>query len=291
MSAGGFDNCPICKSLNLCTFRHPFAKFDVSQSEVWCNDCGYVLRQEGEGRPPQPQTDKERIKQLEAEVDAEKAMAKHHYDSWLDICTKWGEKDVEVRRLEAEVEHYKQIIQTDCEYEKEIRILALKVLTDKQINGDSYGVPTLPDIMELVVAEVERLKKYEIKIGEFDVDIYLNHYSDLGIDIAEVKKSARSQEGFLVPSLEILFLLKLFAWENRCGSAKGQKDELDIFSLITQPEFNWEKYQKLVIDFRLKKYYQLFVALLKKTNNIKELAINEQKMAKIKKEILGKIEK
>ena len=99
------------------------------------------------------------IDRLEAEVAAEKAMAKHHYDSWLHMCTKWGKKDVEVRGLEAEVEHYKQIIQTDCEYEKEIRILALKVLTDKQINGDSYGVPTLPDIMELVVAEVERLNK------------------------------------------------------------------------------------------------------------------------------------
>jgi len=137
----------------------------------------------------------------------------------------------------------------------------------------------------------ERLQKYEIKIGEFDIDIYLNHYSDLGIDISEVEKSARSKEGFLVPSLEILFLLKLFAWENRRGSAKGQKDELDIFSLITLPEFNWEKYQKLIKDFRFEKYQELFVALLKRTKSVRELAINEQKMAKIKKEILGKIEK
>lgn len=71
------------------------------------------------------------------------------------------------------------------------------------------------------VAKNERLKRYEIKTGEFDIDIYLDHYSELGVDIAKITESAVVKGGFLVPKLEPLFLLKLFAWEKWCGSAKG----------------------------------------------------------------------
>lgn len=33
--------CPKCKSFKSNTYRHPFAK-------VWCEDCGFVIRDEGE---------------------------------------------------------------------------------------------------------------------------------------------------------------------------------------------------------------------------------------------------
>ncbi len=135
----------------------------------------------------------------------------------------------------------------------------------------------------------DRLKKYEIKTGEFDIDIYLDHYSDLGVAISDIEKNSVSKEGFRVPSLEMLFLLKLFAWESRRGSAKGRKDELDIFSLAILPEFDWLKYGESVKNLKFENYHQLFVALLTASRDIKELDINEQKMAKIKKEIIGKI--
>lgn len=134
----------------------------------------------------------------------------------------------------------------------------------------------------------ERLKKYEIKTGEFDIDIYLNHYSDLGLDISEIEQATVVKEGFVVPRLEILFMLKLFAWEKRRGSAKGQKDELDIFSLAFLPEFDWEKYGRLAKKYKFEEHSRLFAELIKKTRNLTELGINEQKMAKIKKKILDK---
>lgn len=136
----------------------------------------------------------------------------------------------------------------------------------------------------------ERLKKYEIKTGEFDIDIYLDHYSVLGVPVAEIKNNVAIKAGFTVPRLEILLLLKLFAWENRRGSAKGQKDELDIFSMIILPEFNWSKYLELVRDFKFASYHKLFIGLLKSAVRIKELELNEQKMAKIKRSILSQIE-
>lgn len=136
----------------------------------------------------------------------------------------------------------------------------------------------------------ERLHKYEISAGNFDVDIYVPHYSEIGIDPAEIKNSIISKEGFSVPVLEILFLMKLFAWHNRRGSSKGQKDEFDIFSLAFLPEFDWKKYSEFVKKFNFSEYNEEFTRLLKSTSSIKELDINEQKVAKLKKIILGKLQ-
>jgi hypothetical protein len=132
----------------------------------------------------------------------------------------------------------------------------------------------------------DRLKKYEIKTGEFDIDIYLPHYSELGIDAGDIQKKSIAREGFVVPELEMLFLLKLFAWRNRKGSAKGRKDELDIFSLVFLPEFDWKKYLVQIKKFGMGELHKDSAALIKNTSRIEELGINEQKMAKLKKIIL-----
>lgn len=142
---------------------------------------------------------------------------------------------------------------------------------------------------EYDVAKNDRLKKYEIKTGEFDIDIYLPHYSELGIDMEEIKKQTVIKEGFFAPPPEILFLLKLFAWQERQGSPKGRKDELDIFSLAVLPEFNWQTYKKFVDDFNLSERHILFLDLLKKTTSVKELGLNEQKLAKLKKKIYEQV--
>lgn len=133
----------------------------------------------------------------------------------------------------------------------------------------------------------ERLKKCEIKAGEFDVDIYLQHYSELGVDIAQIKETAIIKDGFLAPKLELLFLLKLFAWQARRGSAKGQKDELDVFSLAFLPEFDWDYYCRAVKNNNFQKYDRIFLELLKSKREVKELSINASRMAKLKKKILA----
>jgi hypothetical protein len=139
------------------------------------------------------------------------------------------------------------------------------------------------------VRKNERLRKYEISEGNFDIDIYVPHYSELGIDIAEIIKNSVNKEGFTVSALEILFLLKLYVWLERRGSSKGQKDELDIFCLAMLPQFNWRKYLRLVKELKFFKYHKEFIKLLKNTREIRKLAVNEQKMAKIRKNILAEI--
>ncbi|MFA4818218.1 MAG: hypothetical protein WC608_05900 [Parcubacteria group bacterium] len=144
---------------------------------------------------------------------------------------------------------------------------------------------------EYEVVKNDRLKKYEIKTGEFDLDIYLPHYSELGVDLDELQQTAVNKEGFKLPAPEMLFLLKLYAWSDRQGSAKGEKDKLDIFSLATLPEFDWAQYLRLVKKYNLKDSHAGFIRLLKNTVELKELEFNQQKMAKFKKGISGKLKK
>lgn len=134
-----------------------------------------------------------------------------------------------------------------------------------------------------------KLLKYEIVVGEFDIGIYVPYYSQLGIDIDQIKKYTTTKEGFKVPQIEILLLLKLYSHRERRGTSKGQKDELDIFSIIRLPEFDWKKYIEFVNRFGLKHYHEQFMHLLKTRRDVKELNINEQRMSKIRKRILQEL--
>lgn len=136
----------------------------------------------------------------------------------------------------------------------------------------------------------ERLKKYEIKFQEIDVDIYAPHYSFLGIDIAAIKNNSVSREGFKLPALEMLFLLKLYVSQERAGTLKGRKDELDILSLVFLPEFNFKKYFDFIKEFKFEKYHQKFIALIQGAESVKELDINNYQMAKIRNKILSKFD-
>jgi hypothetical protein len=142
---------------------------------------------------------------------------------------------------------------------------------------------------EFAVFKNERLKKYEIKKDETDIDIYLPFYSDLGLAAEEIKKHTQSQEGFILPIPEILLLLKIYTSEQRKGSVKGQKDILDIFSLLKEDLIDWPKYKKLIDEYKLKPINDSFKSLVKLTGPLPELNLNQQAISKLKKKILAKI--
>lgn len=132
----------------------------------------------------------------------------------------------------------------------------------------------------------DRLKEYEIKIGEFDIDIYIPHYSDIGLPAEYIMKLSKTRSGFTVPLPEVLFILKLYAWQERRGSPKGRKDELDILSIISLPEFNFREYLKMVDEFKLKSEHENFVSFLRDITRVPELKLNEQQTAQLKKRIM-----
>lgn len=138
---------------------------------------------------------------------------------------------------------------------------------------------------KFAVIKNDRLKKYEIKIDGIDIDIYLPFYSELGMPAEIIQKHIVTREGFNVPQIAVLLILKQVAFSGRQGTPKGEKDKIDIFSLLALREIDWKLYKKLTDASGLKNLPDELKSLLKQTVEIKELNINQVKMAKLKKEI------
>lgn len=135
-----------------------------------------------------------------------------------------------------------------------------------------------------------RLKKYETKIEDVDVDIYLPYFSNPGIKAEEMVQFVESREGFKVPRPEILLILKQKAYKERVGSPRGEKDKLDIISLLLLDlDFNF--YKKILKKYKLNGLKKDLIELLKNTSEVKEFNLNRQKMAKIKKGVFNQLEK
>ena len=135
----------------------------------------------------------------------------------------------------------------------------------------------------------ERLKKYEIKIGGIDIDIYLPYYSQFPLPIKVIEKHTQKRRGFIVPRIEILLILKQGAYQDRQGSAKGEKDKIDILSLLLSPEMDLNFYLELVKKHHLLEYSQQLMLLLKNTKEISSLQQNVHQFSRFKKQVLKKL--
>jgi len=95
------------------------------------------------------------------------------------------------------------------------------------------------------VVKNERLRKYEYRQGMVDVDIYVPHYSDLGLPVKYLMERTRMLEGFRVPEPELLLILKQRAAEGREGSLKGEKDRIDIVALLASGAVSLRRYAEV----------------------------------------------
>lgn len=135
----------------------------------------------------------------------------------------------------------------------------------------------------------ERLKKYEIHMGEFDVDIYVPFYSELGIPTDDLLKMTRSVSGIEVLPKESLLILKQRAYFDRAGSAKGEKDKLDIIALLNSG-INIEEYSRLIKTYNLADFKNNLKKLLSETREAPELGLKEHAFARLKKEVLKNLD-
>lgn len=87
----------------------------------------------------------------------------------------------------------------------------------------------LRDIEELTPNR--RLSKHQFIKSGFEFDVYTERQSSLIVPYDDVIANSVSYENMRVASLEHLLALKLEAYRNRRGSAKGQKDAKDIIRL------------------------------------------------------------
>ena|SRR3990170_5953418 len=139
---------------------------------------------------------------------------------------------------------------------------------------------------EFGVHKNDRLKKYESKVEGLDIDIYVPFYSNPGLPAEDLKKYTFSLEGFKVPKMEALAILKQKALIERAGTVKGRKDLIDLVSLFLLADFDWDKYHQIINKYQLSDHLQFVCEILTKTTKIEELDLNIHKMAKFKKRVL-----
>lgn len=66
---------------------------------------------------------------------------------------------VAVRKQAAAIAKLKAVVADTCDTDSTARASAMRVLDRKAVEGDSYGVPGLGDVVDLLVSEIARLKE------------------------------------------------------------------------------------------------------------------------------------
>ena len=144
---------------------------------------------------------------------------------------------------------------------------------------------------EYAIEKNDRLKKYEAKLGEFDIDIYLPSYSKLMLPIKLILEHTKSIKGMTTPTQEVLLILKQGAEINRRDSIKGRKDIIDIITLLIFSGFNFKIYRKLLKDYKLEFLENELIYEIKSFSlkDLKYIGLNQKEFSKWKKDFMASI--
>ncbi|MDO8537963.1 MAG: hypothetical protein Q7S21_03705 [archaeon] len=140
----------------------------------------------------------------------------------------------------------------------------------------------------------DRLKKYEIKLEGFDVDIYVPFYSKLVLPIEDLIKERVKIEGISTINCESLLILKQGAEIERRQSIKGQKDLIDIWTLLAFAPIDFKKYFQILGKYKKFEFGKELLDEIRSFNpndSEKYLGVKFNEFIKLKKQILEKIKK
>ncbi|MDI6888612.1 MAG: hypothetical protein QMC78_02800 [Methanocellales archaeon] len=119
----------------------------------------------------------------------------------------------------------------------------------------------------------DRLRKYEIKIDEVDVDVYVPHYSNLAIPVEDLDNYITRIENLRTIEPEALLILKQGVEMHRRHSVKGKKDQLDIIALLMH-SIDVEKYLALLKKYGKEDYIDELMRIIKTFDQYEYLNIN-----------------
>ena len=135
----------------------------------------------------------------------------------------------------------------------------------------------------------DALKKYEIKIEEVDIDIYVPFYSQLALPLEEIKTT--KIQNFILPKPEYLLILKQGGFSNRKHSEKGEKDRLDILSLLFLTDIDFKDYFKILKEHKKEDFLFQLIKIVKEFKEIKYFDFTPHKLKLKKQEILERLKK
>lgn len=150
------------------------------------------------------------------------------------------------------------------------------------------GINELQKLKKDNLTKNEKLKKYEIKKDEIDIDIYVEYFSKLIIPPEDIKNYTIGIEGFNVLKPEVLLILKQNAYNDRKYSVKGEKDLIDIVSLIFFSEIDFKGYKEILLKYNTEKYIDELINIIANFNDYSLFDLNPKEL-KTKKNIFLKM--
>ena len=137
------------------------------------------------------------------------------------------------------------------------------------------------------------LKKYEIKSGKFDIDIYVPYFSNLAIPLEDLSNQIIMIKGINTLGAEPLLILKQGAELDRRNSIKGEKDAIDIITIILRSDINWKTYTNLLKKYKKEKFKEELTFIINNFSdkNIHYLEINFNEFKKWKKKIIESLKR
>ncbi len=167
--------------------------------------------------------------------------------------------------------------------------LYTKTLKSKDIDI-AVDYPALSQLKDAYdVHKNDRLHKYEAVKGPVAIDIYLPHYSKIGIPVGEIIKQSSMIDGFSVVDPDLLFTLKMITLNERGRTPKGRKDFLDLLALAHAGICNTDMITRLLSGYHQPAVAASFKTFLDETTNAPELNLNTHAYAKLKKILLKSI--
>lgn len=133
----------------------------------------------------------------------------------------------------------------------------------------------------------DRLKKYEIKLEEIDVDVYVPYFSSLTVPVEDIPKHSTMIENIPVAKPEMLLILKQGAELDRKDSVKGQKDRIDIVTLLCFAEIDFKEYFRLLEHYHKETFAARLQQIIREFTEIKYLGLNPREFKLKKEQIIG----
>ena len=133
----------------------------------------------------------------------------------------------------------------------------------------------------------DRLRKYEIKVDEIDVDIYVPFYSRLALPLETL--SFEAIEGFKVVKVEELLILKQGAEQDRTFSEKGEKDRIDIMGIVLFCDIDFKRYRELLQPVKKEHLIDSLIALIKNFLGYAYLNLTPRELKIRKQEVLDRL--
>jgi len=161
----------------------------------------------------------------------------------------------------------------------------------------SKDIDIVVDIKELQklkqenLAKNDRLRKYEIKIDEIDIDIYVSYFSTLVIPAENIIKYTSKLEGFNVVIPEALLVLKQGAEIDRRHSIKGEKDMIDIMSLLLLGKIDFSIYRDILREHKLEGYIGELISLIRSFQDYSVFSLSPRELKLRKKSIIDELKK